>query len=112
MHAQVIEAILMLINAIVGFPDDLKARVKLRAELVRLQVLDVLAALHRERHVEIVRQVEVRARDQLSTLDTRRPDATSCAHSCFLLCSLVTPVLPRGPLCAAPDVRHRSSRVR
>ena len=58
-HAHVIECILMLINAIVGFPDDLKVRVKLRAELIRLQLLDVLAALHRERHVEVVRQVEV-----------------------------------------------------
>ena len=56
-HAHVIECILMLINAIVGFPEELKVRVKLRAELVRLQLLDVLAALHRERHVEVVRQV-------------------------------------------------------
>ena len=131
-HAQVTESILMLINAIVGFPEELKVcdlarsraisrdlplsssisrrdhfpprsrldlssishippapsisrlhlrspslaaahpgrppppcpsrvddqvRVKLRVELIRLQLLDVLAALHRERHVEIVRQV-------------------------------------------------------
>ena len=35
--------ILMLLNAIVGFPEELKARLKLRAELIRLQLLDVLA---------------------------------------------------------------------
>jgi len=59
LHAHVIENILMLINAIVGFPPDLKERVTLRAEFIRLQLLDVLSALHRERHVDVVRQVEV-----------------------------------------------------
>ena len=50
-RSHVIECILMLINAIVGFPDELRHRVQLRAEFVRLQLLDVLGALHRERQV-------------------------------------------------------------
>ena len=57
--SHVIECILMLINAVVGFPEDLRERVKLRAELIRLQLLDILAALHKERHIEVVRQVEI-----------------------------------------------------
>ena len=48
-RSHVIECILMLINAIVGFPDELRHRVQLRAEFIRLQLLDVLGALHRER---------------------------------------------------------------
>jgi hypothetical protein len=50
-RSHVIECILMLINAIVGFPDELRHRVQLRAEFIRLQLLDVLGALHRERQV-------------------------------------------------------------
>ena len=50
-RSHVIECILMLINAIVGFPDELRHRVQLRAEFIRVQLLDVLGALHRERQV-------------------------------------------------------------
>ena len=66
---QVIECILMLVNALVGFPEELKVRVKLRAEFIRLQLLDILAALHRERHVEVVRQVEVFESEMLEDTD-------------------------------------------
>ena len=59
----------MLINAVVGYPEDLKARVKLRAEFIRLQLLDVLAALHSQRNVEVVRQVHAAPRS---------PDVISC----------------------------------
>ena len=44
-------------NAIIGFPDELKTRVKLRSEFIRLSFLQVLEALNKERHVEVVRQV-------------------------------------------------------
>ena len=50
-RSHVIECILMLINALVGYPDELRHRVQLRAEFIRLQLLDVLGALHRERQV-------------------------------------------------------------
>ena len=70
---KVISCCLILVNAIVsyrfneepggddkkGATDDLKRRLKLRAEFIRLQMLDVLSALHREKHVDVVRQVEV-----------------------------------------------------
>ena len=48
---------LILINAIIGFPDSLVDRVKLRSEFIRLSLLDVLQQLHREKHVDVVRQV-------------------------------------------------------
>ena len=86
-HAHVIECILMLINAIVGFPEELKVRVKLRAELVRLQLLDVLAALHRERHVEVVRQVEVfesemiEDNDEIARLGIDEADEVNAANA-------------------------------
>ena len=50
-RSHVIECILMLINAIVGFPDELRHRVQLRAEFIRVQLLDVLGALHRVRQL-------------------------------------------------------------
>ena len=62
-RSHVIECILMLINAIVGFPDELRHRVQLRAEFIRLQLLDVLGALHRERQV----------RSPLIALDCKHP---------------------------------------
>ena len=49
----------MLVNAVVGVPEELKVRVRLRSEFIRLQLLDILASLHRTPHVEVVRQVEV-----------------------------------------------------
>ena len=46
-HVHVIECILMLINAIVDYPEDLKERCKLRAEFIRLQVSDAHACTAR-----------------------------------------------------------------
>jgi hypothetical protein len=62
-RSHVIECILMLINALVGYPDELRHRVQLRAEFIRLQLLDVLGALHRERQV----------RSPLIALDYKHP---------------------------------------
>ena len=47
----------MLVNAIIGFSDEVTDRVRLRQEFLRLHLLDHLVALHREKHVDIVRQV-------------------------------------------------------
>ncbi|KOO33662.1 hypothetical protein Ctob_014737, partial [Chrysochromulina tobinii] len=68
-RSHVIECILMLINALVGFPDELRHRVQLRAEFIRLQLLDVLGALHRERQVELVRQVEIFESEMIEDTD-------------------------------------------
>ena len=56
---QVVSCCLILINAVIGFPENLTDRVKLRSEFIRLSLLDVLQQLHREKHVDVVRQVGV-----------------------------------------------------
>jgi transcriptional regulator of nitric oxide reductase len=53
----VASAALILMNAIIGFSDEIHTRVKLRSELMRHSLLEILVALHREKHVDIVRQV-------------------------------------------------------
>ena len=58
-QVQVVSCSLILINAIIGFPEELKERVKLRGEFIRLSLLDVLSSLHREKNVDVQRQVEV-----------------------------------------------------
>ena len=54
---EMVSCCLILINAIIGFPESLVARVRLRSEFIRLSLLDVLQQLHREKHVDVVRQV-------------------------------------------------------
>ena len=56
---EMVSCCLILINAIIGFPESLVDRVRLRSEFIRLHLLDVLQQLHREKHVDVVRQVDV-----------------------------------------------------
>ena len=85
-QVQVISCCLILVNAVIGFPDELRARVKLRSEFIRLQLLDVLAALHRERHVDVVRQVEV-FENEMQVESMLRPTPSISPHA----------TLPCGP---------------
>jgi len=51
--------VLVLVNALIGSPQELRQRVGLRGEFLRLQFLSVLSYLHRQNHADIARQVEV-----------------------------------------------------
>ncbi|KAL1503230.1 hypothetical protein AB1Y20_011286 [Prymnesium parvum] len=74
-HVSVEEALLVResrANVVAGAPAARRPRVlgvlervRLRQEFIRLHLLDSLAALHREKHVDVVRQVEVFEADML-----------------------------------------------
>jgi len=50
--------VLVLVNALIGSPQELRQRVGLRGEFLRLQFLSVLSYLHRQNHADIARQAE------------------------------------------------------
>lgn len=51
--------LLILLNALIGSPAELGARLALRAELVGLKLLHVLAELRMSTHVDLIRQVRI-----------------------------------------------------
>jgi len=55
---QLVCDMLLLFNALIGFPAQLAPRLRLRAELVELRLLHVLANLHQTKHLDLLRQIE------------------------------------------------------